>query len=175
MIFYTQAKFTSPKLIHNNKLSLLKIGAVNNYFITTFALSVLVIIVNTFLCFNSICYTHSGKIASKKSFNDESLRELLTETCVFTQRVDGSIKTTSNAPFISPIDLNSWVREESELIIMPISHIVKCGIINLDSNPFVQELNDCANLKSRYECMEIGLDIVDPNPKFDLGMFLGIV
>ena len=86
-----------------------------------------------------------------------ALRELLNETHVSGQRVDGDIATTRGTPFIVPKDLNSWMREEFKLMTMFIKCVTKCGLLNLEGKQLRQVLNECATLKNRHNCMAIGL------------------
>ena len=51
------------------------------------------------------------KIASKQSFNNLTLREILTEAHVSVQRVGEAIGETRDAPFVGPKDLKSWARK----------------------------------------------------------------
>ena len=103
-----------------------------------------------------------------------ALREILTELHVAGQRVDGPTTTKRNVAFVGPKDLKSWIREEFKSIIMLIKCKTKFGIINLEGNSFGQRLNDYATLKNRHKHMTIGLDMVGPNLKCNLGILLDI-
>ena len=110
---------------------------------------------------------------SKQYFDNTDLRELLTETHASGQRVARNISTTRDAPLIVSKTLKYWMREEFKLMIIFITHITKCGLIN-PGKLFGQGLSDCATLKNRYKDMTMWLEIVDPNLKCNLGALLGI-
>ena len=99
---------------------------------------IMLIINYKFVSFNDRYYAFSRKIASKKSFDDLDLIELLIETCVLGQRVDAAIATTRDVPFVGPNDLKPWMREESKLMIMTmiIKYIAKLGFVDSEGNPF---------------------------------------
>ena len=58
-------------------------------------------------------------------------------------------------------------------MIIFIKCIKKGGLINSESNLFGQELSECATLKSRRKCTDMGLEMVDLNLKWNLGVCLG--
>ena len=60
-------------------------------------------------------------------------------------------------------------------MIMLVKHSDKCGIINSETNPFGQWLNDCTTLKNRHKCVAIGFEMVNPNLKCSMGIFLRMV
>ena len=80
-----------------------------------------------------LCFLY--KIASKQSFNNLTLREILTEAHVSCQRVGRAFATTRDVPFVGPKDLKSWVRDEFKVMILFIKYIVKSGSMCLEGNP----------------------------------------
>ena len=99
---------------------------------------------------------------------------MLTETCLSGQRVTKDVATARDAALITHKGLNSWVREEFKLMIIFITCISKCALINSEGKPFGQALNDCDALKNRRKCMSMGLEMVDSNLKCNFGTCLEI-
>ena len=82
---------------------------------------------------------------------------------------------TKDAAYIRPKYLQSQMKKESQLMIMLIKCIDKCGLSFQEENSLGQSLNDCATLKFGYKCMVIELEMVDLSLKCDLYEYHGIV
>ena len=91
------------------------------------------------------------------------------------QRVGRTISTTRGIVCVGRKELNSWVREEFQLMIALMKYIVKFGHMRSKGDQFAQFLNDCATLKNRHKHMSLRLEMAYPRLKCDLDICLGVV
>ena len=67
------------------------------------------------------------------------------------------------------------MREEFQLMVMLVKHVVKLGYMHSEGNQFSQFLNGCTTLKNRHKCMKLGFQTLDPSFKCNLGACRGMV
>ena len=85
------------------------------------------------------------------------------------------VATTRVIPFVRPKKLKSWVRGESRLMIAFVKNIDELRFAFSEGNPISQALNDCTTLKNQHDYVTLGLEMVDPQLKRNVGVFLGMV